>query len=284
MIVALDHTVLVCPDLDAATAELTLLLGRQPVWMTEADGKGSALYRVDNTALELIAPIGPGAQPDRLRQILDDAGGPVLTSLVFASDDLAADHHRFGRRGLGPNKVISSSSKDLQTDEVRNWERFRLADEAMAGIKTFVIARQSEKLKQQEATGDQVHSLDHLVVNTSNPERAVATYGGRLGLNLALDRTAPDWGVRFLFFLVGGLTLEVVHKLNEPPTDQDQLWGLTWAVNDLPEAKARLDKAGVTTSEIRIGRKPGSEVFTVKSHTLGVPTLFICHTPRQKSR
>lgn len=280
MIVALDHTVLVCLALDAAVAEYTLLLGRSPVWTTDTDGIGTALFVVDNTALELMAPIVPGPQSDRLRQIVDAAGGPVLTSLVFASDNLRDDHYRFGRRKLSPSEIVSNTSQDKNTGAIRSWKRCRLSDESMAGIKTFVIADQSETLTQPDPASDQVHSLDHLVVNTSNPERAVATFGGRLGLNLALDRTSEEWGVRFLFFRLGGLTLEFVHKLEALPKKQDRLWGLTWAVKDLVAAKTRLDNLGVKTSKIRSGRKPGSEVFTVKSHTQSVPTLFISHQPR----
>ncbi len=287
MIVALDHTVLVCPDLDSAVADYTLLLGRPPVWKTRTDEMLTALFLLDNTGLELIAPVGAGPQSDRLRQIVHNAGGPLLTSLVFASDHLSDDHHRFSRRGLNPNEMESSSSQDMDTGQLRSWKRFRLSDESMAGVKTFVIAHPSDPsdaLAQQPATADGVHALDHLVVTTSDPERAVATYGGRLGLNLALDRTEPAWGARFLFFRLpgysGGLTLEVVHKLADPPAQMNRIWGLTWAVKDLSAAKSRLDKMGVTTSEIRVGRKPGSHVFTVKSHSLGVPTLFICHQPR----
>lgn len=98
-----------------------------------------------------------------------------------------------------------------------------------------------------------------------------------------LDLTEEKWGARLLFFRLGGLTLEVVHKLREPPKEQDRLWGMTWAVKDLSAAKQRLDKAAVTTSDIRTGRKPGSNVFTVKSHSLGIPTLFIAHQPRSAS-
>ncbi len=279
MIVALDHTVLVCPDLDSGVAELTLLLGRSPVWTTASEEMVTALFLVDNTALELIAPCGTGLQSDRLKQLIDDAGGPALTSLVFASDQLRDDHHRFVRRGLFPGEIVSSSSRDLGSDAIRSWQRFRLSDESLAGIKTFVISQHSQELTQPESTADQVHSMDHLVVTTTDPERTVATYGGRLGLNLTLDRTEMKSGARFLFFRVGGLTLEVVHKLRDPPSPQDRLWGITWAVKDLAAAQARLDQAGVTTSEIRPGRKPGSDVFTVKSHSLGVPTLFIRHKP-----
>ena len=92
MIVALDHTVLVCPELDTAVAEYTLLLGRPPVWTKAADEVGTALFLVDNTALELMAPMGVSSPADRLRQIVDDAGGSALTSLVFLSDHLSDDH------------------------------------------------------------------------------------------------------------------------------------------------------------------------------------------------
>ena len=41
------------------------------------------------------------------------------------------------------------------------------------------------------------------------------------------------------------------------------------------QANARLKEAGVEVSEPRNGRRPGSQVFTVKDHTEGVPTIVI---------
>ena len=125
-------------------------------------------------------------------------------------------------------------------------------------------------------------SLDHLVINTPNPERAVATYGARLGLRFALDRTAEQWKTRFLFFRLGGLTLEIIHRLGEDHdlAANDAIWGLTWETDDLMAARSRLEAAGLDVSEIRTGRKPGSEIFTVRNGTQGVPTLFIAHAAR----
>ena len=55
----------------------------------------------------------------------------------------------------------------------------------------------------------------------------------------------------------------------------DQLWGLSWRTPDIARANARLKEAGVDVSEPRDGRRPGTQVFSVKSHTASVPTIVI---------
>ncbi len=57
--------------------------------------------------------------------------------------------------------------------------------------------------------------LDHVVVSTDEPERAAALYGARLGLDMTLDLSRPDWGARLMFFRCGDLVVEIVHRLNE---------------------------------------------------------------------
>ena len=279
MITALDHFVLLCPDLDEAVTDYTVLLGREPVWRAQSDGAGTAMFATGNTAIELMAPSGEGSVADKLREMTQD--GSKLTTLVYRSDDITGDHHLMTRRGLSPSEIVETTSTDQSSGATRAWKRFRIPDERMAGVKSFIlqpdIPLPVATLKSGAAT-----ALDHLVINTPNPERAVATYGARLGLRFALDRTAEQWKTRFLFFRLGGLTLEVIHRLGETHDVQsdDSIWGLTWETDDLAAAHARLSEAGRDISEIRTGRKPGSEVFTVRNHTQGVPTLFIAHAPR----
>ena len=55
----------------------------------------------------------------------------------------------------------------------------------------------------------------------------------------------------------------------------DHLWGLSWRTPDIAKANARLKAAGVDVSEPRNGRRPGTQVFSVQSHTEGVPTIVI---------
>ena len=77
-----------------------------------------------------------------------------------------------------------------------------------------------------------------------------------------------------LFFRAGKLTLEVIERSEEPPAE-DFFWGITYLVEDLGKTLEALDSRGVAHSGDRLGRKPGTRVATVKSHTLGIPTLLI---------
>ena len=116
-----------------------------------------------------------------------------------------------------------------------------------------------------------MHALDHVVVRTSDPDAAVALYGQQLGIRLALDRQLG--GTRMLFFRIGGVTLEVVQ--DRSLGDHDALFGLAFRARDLTAAHARITRAGVAVSEVRDGRKPGTQVCTVKSGTCNVPTLLL---------
>jgi catechol 2,3-dioxygenase-like lactoylglutathione lyase family enzyme len=119
-------------------------------------------------------------------------------------------------------------------------------------------------------------ALDHVVIQTAAPERALALYGARAGLDLRLDRTEPRWGTRLMFFRCGDLVVEIMHGLAAGVSDApDRLWGLSWRSDDLDAAQARLAAAGIDVSEIRTGRKPGTRVFTIRAGTSDVPSLVV---------
>ena len=281
IITGLDHIVLVVPEIESGAAVYESLLGRAPVWRAHGEaGEGTAIFRVANTSLELMAPAAEGPVADRLREIIE-AEGPGLKSLAFATADIETAHHKLTRRGMGPHEIVPGESTNTLDGALRSWRRFRCADDQTAGLKTFLIQPDTQ-LPQQDTPDGAVVSLDHIVIDTPNPDRALGLYGARLDLDLALDRNAPQWKTRFLFFRTGGLTFEVIHRLSEThdAAGPDRIWGLTWEVHDLAAAHARLTGAGFNVSEMRKGRKPGSSVFTVRDGTMGVPTLFIAHEPQ----
>ena len=239
MISALDHLTLRVSFVSGAVGAYETLLGRK------AD---NGALRVDNVGLT----------------IEDCADTARLASMTFATPDLDKAAHLLDRRAV---------------KTTRDGVRLSLSTEAAHGVAIGLVQRSetappSPFLKSSEAAA--IGALDHVVVRSPNPERAIAFYSGRLGLDLRLDRSNPDWGARLLFFRCGDLVVEIAHDLKKGVSDApDELWGLSWRANDIEACNERLKKAGVEVSTPRPGRRPGSHVFTVQSHTANVPTIVI---------
>ncbi|HZY54280.1 MAG TPA: VOC family protein [Reyranella sp.] len=239
MIDALDHLVLRASFRAGAVGAYETLLGRQA-----EDGR----LRVGNVGLT----------------IEDHASTAQLSAMVFVTASLDKAKRLLERRAVPCE---------------RKGEQLVLSTIATHGVPIALVERTEAPaaaplLKSSEAAA--VSSLDHVVVRTPNPERAVALYAGRLGLDLRLDRSNPEWGSRLLFFRCGDLVVEIAHDLKKGVSDApDQLWGLSWRAPDIAKANERLKKAGVEVSEPRRGRRPGTQVFSVQSHTANVPTIVI---------
>lgn len=207
--------------------------------------------------------LGRRAEGGRLRTgnvgLRFEDGAPGLRSMVFATPDLDKAANLLERR------AITTTRRD---------DGLALTGQGVAiGFCTQTNEAPSPLTTDEAAA---VSNLDHVVVRTPNPERAIAFYAGRLGLDLRLDRSNPKWGARLLFFRCGDLVVEIAHDLKKGVSEEpDHLWGLSWRVPDVVKANARLKAAGLETTEPRDGRRPGSQVFTVKNGTAGVPTIFI---------
>lgn len=255
----LNHIVLLTRDFDRAISDYQTLFGFQPEPETGGGDYRTALFQTGNCGLEIMSPVSDPAKR-RTQEILGEAPS-ALTSLAFASDGPTEAHRLLTRRGAKPNDLGGNS--------------FRLSDDICAGIKTFIVTG-------KDAQDNRTLRLDHAVIHTPNPQRAIAHYGARLGIRFALDRTEEKWGARFMFFKLDDIVLEVIHRLDadHDPLGNDNIWGLTWKVDDLQAAHDRLGKSGVTVSDIRTGRKPGTTVFTAKSHSSHIPTLFLSQTSR----
>ncbi|WP_422000089.1 VOC family protein [Reyranella sp.] len=195
------------------------------------------------------------------------AAGAPLSSMVFATASLDRAERLLGRRG-----VATTRGRQLE-----------LAAAATHGVPIALVERAAapppSPLLADEASA--VSGLDHVVIRSPHPERAIAFYAGRLGLDLRLDRGNPAWGARLLFFRCGDLVVEIAHDLEAGISDApDTLWGLSWRVPAIAAAHARLKAAGLDVSAPRAGRRPGTEVFGVSNGTAGVPTLVIAGAAR----
>jgi hypothetical protein len=76
------------------------LLGREPDWRSiDSAGAAPVLFPLEHVALELLAPQSAGPIAERLNGLLHERG-PGLQMLVFATDDIEAEHQTLRRRGL----------------------------------------------------------------------------------------------------------------------------------------------------------------------------------------
>ena len=274
MITGLDHVVVLTGDIAGGTAAYQTLFAQAPSWTYSGDGADRALFTLDNMTLELVAPGGEGPAGDRIRSVLAEQG-EGLASLCFRTDDIGKMHRRLDRLTLKPEAVAEVESRDAATGATLSWKRTRAASDATHGIRLFFLERSKERPRSVPTATGPVTAMDHVVVSTPDPERAAALYGARLGLDMALDRSHPEWG-RLMFFRCGDLIVEVSHQPGKPADGaQDRLRGICWRVADIDATHARLMASGVDVSDVRTGRKPGTRVMTVRNSTCGVPTLLV---------
>jgi catechol 2,3-dioxygenase-like lactoylglutathione lyase family enzyme len=283
MISSLDHLTVVVRDLDAAARDYATLFGRTPNWSGSDAGAEHVWFQLSNMALDLIAPTGPGYIGDFLRTRLSDVG-EGLWALAFATPDVHNMHRILRRRDVKAAAPQRIRARNAQSGVEREWLTTILATAATHGVTIAVVEQQSGSVAWSPAAFSAaqdaaVSGLDHVVVTTPQPERALAFYGARLDLEMALDRTNPDWGARLMFFRCGELIVEVAHNLKTGVMEgPDKLWGVSWRTEDIEATRARLASAGVDVSEVRPGRKAGTRVFTVRDHNANVPTIVIGNT------
>lgn len=134
--------------------------------------------------------------------------------------------------------------------------------------------QQTALFRRNQTTACSGLSVDHIVLQTLDADACVTFFTEQLGIRLALDKTVPKWGGRMLFFRTGKLTLEVSEAYKGRP-EKDYFWGIALQCKDIETTSYKLEHEGVALSKVRVGRKPGTRVASVKSHALGIPTLLI---------
>jgi len=274
----IDHIIISVPDLASATADYSKLLGRSPSWRGAHPDYGTAntLFKLENTYIELLAAQGEGLAADIVRANLDKRGSS-LGGIVVGTDS-ANDFILHARdKGLAASDPIPGHGVDETTGAVRHWHNIFWDPAAARGVFSFCIEHDGvSSLPEATPTGEgPITAVDHVVVRTQSADAAKRFYGDQLGIRLALEQDVPDWGGTQLFFRASSMSIEVIASEKAP--EEDDLWGFAFKTASIEATHQRLIDGGIKVSEIREGRKPGTRVCTIKSHTLEVPTLLIEH-------
>ena len=278
MLDSLDHIIIAVEDLSIAIENYTKLLGFPPTWRGVHPGQGTenALFPLDNLYVELLASNGEGAGSDMIKSFLE-LNGEGLSGIALGTSDIQAAKNKLVGMEIDVGNLIAGEGKDEDSRKIRTWKNLFLPFSLTRGMFTFLIQHEEGSLPtHKEKIDSQVNRLDHVVINTNDPEGLISLYRDTYGIRLALDQTVEKWGGRMLFFRLNHTTLEIIGKEdNKEP--QDSLWGLAWVVKDIKATYDRLISEDLEVSEVIDGRKPNTLVSTVKSHTCNIPTLLIQH-------
>ncbi len=206
------------------------------------------------------------ASSDAYRILLGESAGPGVwvfgngrvelspedaeTAVDFAVADLHESVRLLGRRGLAA-VLRDESSYELE------------------GVEPVGVTS-------RRGCGDGPR-VDHVVMYHHDVDAAVALYAGRLGMDLRLDRQIAE-GVAQLFFRTSSVIVEVVAGASM--AERHRFGGVAWRVDDIEAEHKRLLGAGLDVSEVRVGRKPGTRVCTLRDRAFGTPTLLIEQLPK----
>ena len=285
-LVAVDRIVVAVKDLDAAEAAYTRMFGRTPSWHRKdrTGGTSHVFYYLDNIGFELTAQSGPGIWGEHTANLIAKNGDGII-ALALTSEDMPATAEVLSARGL-PTVVMPENEAYDENGALHHWRHGLITAKAARGLTLLVVqnyAKRGERnlapLREGVSEGEAISALDHVVVMTSDAEACKKLFGDQLGIRLALDHTKPEWGVRQLFFRLGGVTIEVVQSLDETKAPKkDFLWGTAWKTKDINAVRARMIAEGAEVSEVRKGRARGTHVATIRPPTGGIPTLLISKT------
>jgi catechol 2,3-dioxygenase-like lactoylglutathione lyase family enzyme len=246
MISQLDSVVVGVNDLSAATADYAALTGSQAQEVAFRGGS-SVSFQLANTCLRLV----------------ETSERHGLKQLVFGCPDLDSARRRLPNVGI---EIIDEASDDGFL--ALNPETTRSVNLALT------TARETESRDLPSAGA--LSGLDHAVVASGDGDFTSALLSGRLQLDMRLDLTNKNWDARLMFFRCGDLIIEVYQPLSKPlGPERDRFFGLSWRTDNIEATHAELTERGFDVSEIRTGRRPGTQVCTVRDKTHGVPTLIL---------
>ena len=272
----IDHLVIAVSDLNTASNDYALLLGRDPSWQGRHPDYGTAntLFKLDNTYIELLAVHGSGIGADAVTAMLQ-ANANALGGLVFGTENSSEFLARARSAGLAAMDPAPSHGVDDLSGNTRHWSNLFWDPAAARGIFSFCICHDVEsRLPPAPVTAEApISAVDHVVVQTRDADAAKRFYGDQLGIRLALEQEVPQWGGTQLFFRASSMSIEVI--ASEKAGANDSLWGLALKTDNIDATQQRLLDAGIQVSEVREGRKKHTRVCTVKSHALDLSLIHI---------
>ena len=279
MIKSIDHILIAVKNLEESSLQYEKVLGIKPTWRGKHPSLGTEniLFPLENLYLELIAGTSEGFLADQVNDHIKENGESIF-GIALEVENIEEVFQSKEYSNFQNIKITSGEGINLDSGAKREWKNIMLPKESTRGVFTLLIEHTSGILPKYESfENDQVERLDHIVINSNDPDGLIELYRDTYGIRLALDQYVEKWGGRMLFFRTNQTTIEAIGINNDADKPIDKAWGLAWTTKDIKKMHARLVSEGVEISDVKDGRKPKTLVATIKSHTCNVPTLLIEH-------
>ena len=279
MIKSIDHILIAVKNLEESSLQYEKVLGLKPTWRGKHPSLGTEniLFPLENLYLELIAGTSEGFLADQVNDHIKENGESIF-GIALEVENIEEVFQSKEYSNFQNIKITSGEGINIDSGAKREWINIMLPKESTRGVFTLLIEHTSGILPKYESfENDQVERLDHIVINSNDPDGLIELYRDTYGIRLALDQYVEKWGGRMLFFRTNQTTIEAIGINNDADKPIDKAWGLAWTTKDIKKMHARLVSEGVEISDVKDGRKPKTLVATIKSHTCNVPTLLIEH-------
>ncbi len=278
MIKSIDHILVAVEDLDKAVEDYSLVFGFGPTWQGSHPSLGTknALFPLENMYLELIAKKDEGPLGEFIGDHLVKNGDSIF-GLALETDDIENAKKKLSANFKVDLEILDGKGLDNISKKERHWKNILIPMDISRTVFTLLIEHTGGTLPEpKDVDESNISRMDHVVINSNDPDGLVDLYKEKYGIRLALDQFVEQWGGRMLFFRTNQTTIEAIGiKKDGPP--EDSLWGLAWTTNNIKATRKRLLQSDVEITDIRKGRKPKTLVATIKSHCSNVPTLLIEH-------
>ena len=253
MIKSIDHILVAVKDLEKAVRDYSLVFGFGPTWQGNHPSLGTknALFPLENMYLELIAIDDEGPLAETVNEHLKKNGESIF-GLALETDNIE----------LAKNELSVSFNTDLEisdgkgvnniSKDERHWRNIFIPNKFSRGIFTLLIQHTKGILPEHDISDESnISRMDHVVINSNDPDGLVDLYGDKYGIRLALDQFVEKWGGRMLFFRTDHTTIEAIGIKKDGPAE-DSLWGLAWTTRNIKKTHKRLVDSGVSLSLIHI--------------------------------
>lgn len=265
-IIGLDHLQVDVPSLAAARDDYSQLLGFPPLWEGLIGEIETAIFRTSNVDLWLT----------------ESSVIQGLAGLCFRVDELERMRRRLERVGLAFSEGSPAPGVQIALSALQpNDKPDTLEMQETRGLVISFTDRRHLAANSGNAYPGSIMGLDHVVIRSNNTESTAFLLAAQLGLDMRMDMSREEWNARLSFFRCGDMTVEVFQSLSDDGgTATDRFYGLSWRIPDADTVHSRLTKQGLDVSDIRPGRRPGTRVMSLRSHTAGVATLLLEHSSR----